>query len=117
MVAAREHGTAALVWTTSELRADREVVRIAVQHGASLQSVARELRDDPTLQSWVFMTRPRRCWRMLREHYLVADPVGSYWYQQTMRSTFASDGTSVDLGSGAARLCREFAQDSYGPGT
>ena len=50
---------------------------------------------------------------MLREHVLVAEPVGTYWYQQTMRSTIEADGTVHMAGRGAQRLRLEFEQGLF----
>ena len=67
-----------------------------------------ELQADPLLQSWSTLTSVQRRWRQLREHYRVLDPIGTYWYQQTMRAIFDAGGKAVVVGSGAKRMRSEY---------
>ena len=74
-----------------------------------LQHASSELKADPVLRSWSTLTRAQRRWRQLREHYRALDPIGTYWYQQTMRAIFDADGKAVVMvGSGAKRMRSEY---------
>ena len=74
----------------------------------ALKHASSELKVDPVLRSWSTLTRAQRRWRQLREHSLVLDPIGSYWYQQTMRAVVNAEGRAVMVGRGAKRMRSEY---------
>jgi hypothetical protein len=109
LAAVQQHG-GALEFTTAELRGDAQVVLAAVKSAGdeALKHASSELKVDPVLRSWSTLTRAQRRWRQLREHSLVLDPIGSYWYQQTMRAVVNAEGRAVMVGRGAKRMRSEY---------
>ena len=109
LAAVQQHGEA-LYYAAAPLKADREIVLAAVKSAGddALKHASVPLKVDPLLRSWSTLTRAQRRWRQLREHSLVLDPIGSYWYQQTMRAVVDAEGRAVMVGRGAKRMRSEY---------
>ena len=102
----------ALMYASKELRADREVVLAAVtQDGDALKWASKELQVDPHLLSWGKLTWAQSRWRRLRERFCVLDPIGTYWYQQTMKASSTPDGEPRMIGVGAKRARADYSAD------
>ena len=102
----------ALYWASKKLRADREVVLAAVtQTGYALGYASKKLQADPHLVSWSKLTLAQSRWRRLRERFCVLDPIGTYWYQQTMKASFTPDGEPQMIGVGAKRARADYSAD------